>query len=168
MWTDAQGVVHVIASAQAPAGATALTGGSYSVIQGDSRPAVLADGGARNDDEKWWKGRFEEARRALQASEALEAAAARDVTQAQKELCVTATAQARARVVLPARGERVAPLVVESRDEQTQQRCARGEATSAMVNALEQRRVEHQQAERALRRLEQEALAERVPLRDWY
>lgn len=168
MWTDAEGVVHVAASTQAPAGATRLQGGSYSVIQGDDRPAVLADGGARSDDARWWKQRFREARRAVQASEALEAAAARDVGEAQQELCVTATAQAHARVVLPPRGRRVAPLVVEARDEQTEQRCARGAPTTAMVNALQLRRVEREQAERALRRLEQEALAERVPLRDWY
>jgi hypothetical protein len=185
MWTDQQGVVHVVASAQAPVGATPLEGGGYSVIDGDGRPAVLADGGTRTDDVTWWKDRFQHVRETLAASQALERAAAHDVHEAEQELCVTATAKADAKVSVVSRQRTVVSVnssqglrnvavgpgvavVVEDRDENTARQCQRGSATSAMGSALQQRRTEREQAERALRRLEQEALAEHVPLRDWY
>lgn len=185
MWTDRQGVVHVVASAQAPAGATVLEGGSYSVIDGDGRPATLADGGARADDSAWWRERFQRAHQAVVASQALEAAAARDVSEAGREWCVRATAKSTAQVRVSSprpsvvtvsssqggRHVRVGPgtsVVVEDRDENTARECRRGAPTSAMVAALQARRAEREQAERALRRLEQEALAEHVPLRDWH
>lgn len=169
MWVDAQGVVRVAATSQAPASATPLEGGSYSVIDGDGRPLVLSDGGVRADDSRWWRGRFEQARVAAQASLALERAAERDIQQAQSEVCVTATATATARVqvIAPSRNREPRVAVAESTAESTERRCEPGKATSAMVTALQLRRTEREQAERALRRLEQEAMAARVPLRDW-
>lgn len=163
MWTDARGVVHVVASHQAPPGATVLEGRGYSVIDGDGRAEVLTDGGSRTSDSAWWRARFEQARLAVQASQALEGAAQRDVQEAEREVCVTATAKASARVVSRRRGR----VIAEAHDEQTAQQCRRGTATGAMATALQVRRGEREQAERALRRLEQEAVAERVPLRDW-
>jgi hypothetical protein len=185
MWTDHQGVVHVVASAQAPVGATPLEGGGYSVIDNDGRPQVLADGGTRTDDVAWWRSRFQHARETLSAALALERAAAHDVHEAEQELCVTATAKAGAKVSVISRRPTVVTVgssqgtrnvavgpgvavVVEDHDENTERQCQRGSATSAMVSELQQRRGEREQAERALRRLEQEALAEHVPLRDWY
>jgi hypothetical protein len=185
MWTDHQGVVHVVASAEAPVGATPLEGGGYSVIDGDGRPTVLADGGTRTDDVTWWRARFQHARETVSASQALERAAAQDIREAEQELCVSATAKSDAKVrvvsaqrtvvsVSSSQGLRnvaVGPgvaVVVEDRDENTARQCQRGSAPSAMVLALQQRRSEREQAERALRRLEQEALAEHVPVRDWY
>lgn len=185
MWTDHQGVVHVVASAQAPAGATVLEGGSYSVIDGDGRPPIMPDGGARADDSAWWRARFQQARQAVAASRALESAAERDLHEAGQELCVSATATsvAQVRVTSPrpsvvsvssaqgARNVAVGPgtaVVVEDRRENTAQQCRRGTPTSALVSALQARRSEREQAERALRRLEQDALAERIPVRDWY
>ena len=185
MWTDHRGVVHVVASAQAPVGATPLEGGGYSVIDADGRPPVLADGGTRADDVTWWRARFQHARETVSASQALERAAASDVHDAEQELCVTATAKADAKVsvvsrhptvvtVASSQGARTvavgpgASVVVEARDENTARQCQRGSATRTMVEALQQRRAEREQAERALRRLEQDALAEHVPLRDWY
>lgn len=169
MWTDAQGVVHVTATGQAPAGATKLEGGSYSVIDGDGRPLVLPDGGARSDDSRWWRGRFEQARAAAEASQALERAAEHDIQQAQSQVCVTATAKATARVwwVDPSRSRQGRVAVAENTAESTERRCEPGRATSAMVTASQLRRAEREQAERALRKLEQEAMAEHVPLRVW-
>lgn len=185
MWTDHRGVVHVVASAQAPVGATPLEGGGYSVIDGDGRPAVLGDGGTRADDAAWWKERFQHARETVAASLALERDAAHDVHEAEQERCVTATAKADVKVRVVSRQPTVVSVgssqgvrnvavgpgtavVVEDRDENTTRQCQRGTATSAMVRAVQERRTEREQAERALRRLEQEALAEHVPVRDWH
>ncbi len=167
MWTDPSGVVHVASTTEAPRGATALEGGSYSVIDGDGRPLVMPDGGARADDSAWWRARFEEARSALQASVALEAAGAHDIAAARVEICATATAKATSRVQVFAHGKRD-PVVVENLAETTVQNCQRGQPAPAMILAVETRRAERQQAERALRPLEQEALAKHVPLRDWH
>ena len=84
-------------------------------------------------------------------------------------MCVTATARATARVwwVDPSRRRPGGVAVIENTAENTEQRCEPGRATGAMVAALQLRRTEREQAERALRRLEQEAMAERVPLRVW-
>jgi hypothetical protein len=166
MWTDAQGVVHVAATTEAPRGATAIEGGSYSVIDGDGRPLVMPDGGARADDAAWWRARFEEARRSLQASVALESAATRDLHAASEQVCATATAKATARVQLPARRQR-GPLVVEDHAESTVRNCQRAQPAASLVLAVEARRSERHKAEQALRQLEQEALAEHVPLREW-
>lgn len=166
MWTDAQGVVHVASSQQAPAGAKAMEGGSYSVVDGDGRPLIMPDGGARADDAAWWRERFAQARLAVQTSQALESAAASDIRAADHEVCATATAAAEVRVVIPRRRGGVAQ-VVEQRAESTSRACSRGSVSGALRGAVQTRRLEREQAERALQRLEQEALAGHVPLREW-
>jgi len=184
MWTDSSGVVHVAASTQAPRNATSLEGGNYSVIDNDGRPKVMPDGGSREDDSAWWKERFEQARQAVSASRALEAAALRDVSEAEREVCVTARAEAVAsvvagagtrvvvingvKVVTPAQRQGLAAARVEERTVTETRNCAHGQPTSAMREAVVRRREEREQAEFALRRLETQALAEHVPLRDWY
>lgn len=167
MWTDSQGVVHVAASQQAPAGAKALEGGSYSVIDGDGRPLIMTDGGARADDSAWWQERFAKARLAVQTSEALESAAASDVQAAERQVCATATATAQVRVLIPRQRATVAHFV-EERAESSSRSCVSGHATGTMRAAVQTRRLERELAERALRKLEQEALAARVPLREWW
>ncbi len=167
MWTDAQGVVHVASSQQAPAGAKTMEGGSYSVIDGDGRPLIMPDGGARTDDAAWWRERFAQARRAVHTSQALESAAASDVSAAESEVCATAVAAAHVRVVIPGRRGAVA-RVVEDRAESSARSCARGSASSALRSNLLRRRLERELAERSLRRLEQDALSAHVPLREWY
>lgn len=185
MWTDPEGVVHVAATTQAPQGSRVLEGGSYSVIDGDSRPLVMPDGGARTDDSRWWRSRFQRARQAVETTQALERDARHDLELAQREQCVSATARAGAQVRVtsprPAlvtvtgpqgtrqvRVGRGTSVLVDEHDEQTSRSCQRGVASSAMVTALQARRSEREQAELELRRLEQEALAGRVPVRDWY
>jgi len=181
MWTDSSGVVHVAASTQAPRHATSLEGGTYSVIDDDGRPKVMPDGGSREDHSAWWKERFEQARQAVSASRALEAAALREVREAEAEVCATARAEAIAsgvagagtRVVVangvtPAQRQGLAGARVEQRTVTETKTCARGQPPSAMRETLVRRREEREQAEFALRRLEAQGLAEHVPLRDWY
>ena len=186
MWTDADGVVHVIGTEQAPAGAKVLSGDGLSVIDPDGRPVQLADGGTRSQDAAWWQRQFRAARLAVETSRALEAAASRDLREAERPVCVTATAKAGASVRVvstqrsivtiaaggsPPRAVQVGPgtaVLVSDRAEQTEQRCQRGEATGAQRAALQASRAEREESERALRDLEQAALAARVPLRAWY
>lgn len=185
MWTDRHGVVHVVGAAQAPANATLVEGSGYSVIDADGRPAILADGGTRADDAAWWRHRFQQARSAVVESKALEAAAHNELRESQRELCVTATARSKAQVavfsphpslvvVTSNQGTRTVQagpataVLVEDRDEVTAHQCQRGSPTSGQEATVSTRRAEREQAERALRVLEQEALAQRVPLRAWY
>ena len=167
MWTDSHGVVHVVGSDQAPAGAKVVEGGSYSVIDGDGRPLIMEDGGSRVDDAAWWRERFAQAREKVQSSEGLERAAASDVSAAEREVCATATAAAHVRVVILRRRGAVA-RVVEDRAESSARSCTRGSASSALRSNLLRRRLERELAEHSLRRLEQDALSAHVPLREWY
>jgi hypothetical protein len=165
MWTDASGVVHVASTTEAPRHARALEGGSYSVVDADSRPRVLADGGTREADSAWWQGRFRVAREAVLASRALEQAAREQLAAAEREVCVTAEVE----VQVPPTRSRHGRVVVPGRTlRERQTRCARGVAASGSREVLAQRTSEREQAELALRRVEQAALAEHVPLRDWY
>ncbi len=177
MWTDKQGVVHVETSTQASARGTPLEGGGYSVIDGDGRPKILPDGGTRTDDAAFWRARFQEARLTLKATEAQERAASRDLQDAQREVCATATARAVATVHVFAPPNSVVngvptprggAVFVETREEATARACQRGTPSAALVSALQGRRLEKEQAAQALHRLEQEALVHRVPLREWY
>jgi hypothetical protein len=159
MWTDASGVVHVASMAEAPRHARPLEGGSYSVVDSDARPRVLADGGTREADSAWWQQRFRSAREAVATSRALEQAAREQLVSAEREVCVTAEAEVK---VLASR-HRPARTVS---DRQT--RCTRGVAASGSREVLAQRTHEREQAELALRQVEQAALSAQVPLRDWY
>jgi hypothetical protein len=165
MWTDSSGVVHVASSREAPLHARPLEGGSYSVVDADSRPRVLADGGTREADSEWWRGRFRAAREAVASARLLERAAREQLDAASQEVCVTAEATATVR--LPARpGHRQQVLTPTVTDRQT--RCTRAQPHPALRELLAQRTADREHAELALRRLEQAAVAERVPLSDWY
>jgi hypothetical protein len=59
-------------------------------------------------------------------------------------------------------------VIVNDHAEQTEQRCQRGAATEAQGAALQASRTGRDQAERALRSLEQSAVAAQVPLRAWH
>lgn len=184
LWTDASGVVHVASATQAPKTAVPLEGGNYSVIDNDGRPKVLSDGGSRDDDSAWWHERFAQARQAVVTAQALESEARRDVSEAEREVCVTARAEAVAsvvagrgtrvvvvngvKVVTPVAGPPLRAAPVEQRVVSESRQCARGQASSALREAAARRRDEREQAELALRRLEQQALLAQVPVRDWY
>ncbi len=181
LWTDSGGVVHVATAAQAPKGSTALEGGGYSVIDGDGRPAVMKDGGSRADDESWWHAQFQQAREAVLVSKTLETAAGRDVSDAERALCVTAKTEATSRLLVRTTGtatvlgqgsavvvDRFHPALVEQRATSESTACTTGRASTGLRVALESRRQEREAAELRLRRLEQQAIAERIPLRAWY
>jgi hypothetical protein len=99
-------------------------------------------------------------------------------------VCVTARAEAVAsvvagrgtrvvvingvKVVTPAVGAGLRAAPIEQRVVTESKQCSRGHASSALRDAATRRRDEREQAELALRRLEQQALLAQVPVRNWY
>jgi hypothetical protein len=108
----------------------------------------------------------------------------REVSEAEREVCVTARAEAVAsvvagrgtrvvvingvKVVTPAVGAGLRAAPLEQRVVTESKQCSRGQASSAMRDLASKRRDEREQAELALRRLEQQALLAQVPVREWY
>lgn len=186
MWTDSDGVVHVGEAHRAPARAKPLSGEGYSRIDDDGRPAVMADGGTRDDDSAWWKARFAAAREALAAAKAQESQADAAVHDATREVCATATAEATNTVVFVggrtrgrgfvnqrgggARTVRLsvgAPARYSQTVTSTSTNCERGTASAAQYEAAHVATGKRRDAERALRELEQQARSASVPLRYW-
>ena len=181
MWTDANGVVHVDEPRNAPSNAKQMSGDGYSRIDDDARALVLPDGGTRDADSAWWRGRFTVARNELAAAQRREREAEQIIREATREVCATATAEAMTNVdVWSPRGGTVvghrAGVTVLSpgqgarfsdRSSSTTRKCERGTASPTQradaFRATEARR----EAERVVRELEREARSASVPLRHW-
>lgn len=171
MWTDAAGVVHVDEASKAPASAQPVTGETFSVVDADGRPRILGDGGTREADSLVWRARFAAARGEVQRLRLLEDSAAHEVTRASQSICVTAKATARVQVPVRPLNRRTArgawrPYQLQTIEQtETETRCAEGDASSQRA-ALSSIRAQLGLAESALRELERQAIAARVPLRD--